>query len=164
MPTTYEPIATTTLTSTSANIDFTSIPATYTDLRVVLNALGTASSVYFRVNSDTATNYSRTLITGDGATVTSTRSTSISRIQSPSTIALSTTIPTLITYDIFSYAGSTFKSVLASFSNDKNGSGGVSNLVSMWRSTSAITAVNLSTPSFLFSIGTTATLYGIKNA
>ena len=38
MPATYEPIATTTLGSAATNITFSSIPATYTDLRLVLVA------------------------------------------------------------------------------------------------------------------------------
>ena len=166
MPTTYEPIATQTLGSSSATIDFTSIPATYTDLRVVLTAVASAGTpnVYLRFNSDTATNYSRTLINGDGANVSSTNSTSVTRIQTPAGTSLSTTIPTLITYDVFSYGGSTFKTVLLSFSTDRNGSGNVSSMVALWRSASAITSVNLSTPTDAFGIGTTATLYGIKNA
>jgi hypothetical protein len=37
MATTYEPIATTTLGTAAAFITFSSIPATYTDLRLVVN-------------------------------------------------------------------------------------------------------------------------------
>jgi hypothetical protein len=167
MPATYDPIATQTLGSTSAAIDFTSIPATYTDLRVVLSALSAtaAPAVYLNFNSDLGTNYSRTLLRADGTSLTSARSTSTNRIQTPTgTTWTSTTIPTLITYDVFSYAGSTNKTVLASFNADRNGTGLMSSMVALYRSTSAITSVNLSTPTDAFGIGTTATLYGIKNA
>jgi len=48
---------------------------------------------------------------------------------------------------------------------DQNGSGVVANIVGLWRNTAAITSINLSTLSaYNFNIGTTATLYGIKNA
>jgi hypothetical protein len=39
MPATYEPIATTTLGTAAAFITFSSIPATYTDLRLVIVCL-----------------------------------------------------------------------------------------------------------------------------
>jgi glycosyltransferase involved in cell wall biosynthesis len=44
MPATYEPIATTTLGSAAASITFSSIPATYTDLRLVI--VGNLSSFH----------------------------------------------------------------------------------------------------------------------
>jgi hypothetical protein len=48
---------------------------------------------------------------------------------------------------------------------DKNGSGAVWQIVGLWRSTSAITSINFfSSTGNNFAIGTTATLYGIKNA
>ncbi len=164
MPATYEPIATQTLGSAASSITFSSIPATYTDLRVVFIGGNNASATafYFQVNGDTGSNYSRTFLTGDGATAASSRASNSSRIQSP--MNLSATIPTFISFDIFSYAGSNNKTVLASFSADRNGSGVTSALVGLWRSTSAITSVNLSTPTDAFGTGTTATLYGIKNA
>ena len=73
--------------------------------------------------------------------------------------------PALWIWDVFSYAGSTFKTVLGEASLDANGSGYVSRGVGLWRSTSAINSINIfSTVSNSFATGTTATLYGIKNA
>jgi hypothetical protein len=69
------------------------------------------------------------------------------------------------TIDIFSYAGSTFKTCLITRSSDQNGSGEVMREVSLWRNTAAITTIlfRLST-SGNYATGTTATIYGILKA
>ena len=165
MPATYEPIATQTLGTAAASIDFTSIPATYTDLRVVLVCtVSTADPLLVRFNSDSGANYSRTVLAGDGSTADSLRQTSTNQIFI-TRVSRSTTIPAMNTIDVFSYAGSTNKTALITDVADKNGSGVVANIVGLWRNTAAITSINLSTLSaYNFNIGTTATLYGIKNA
>jgi hypothetical protein len=66
--------------------------------------------------------------------------------------------------DIFSYAGSTYKTVLTNESTDMNGSGAATVAVQMWRSTSAITSISLNLSTSTIAAGSTATLYGIKNA
>jgi hypothetical protein len=163
MPSTYEPIATTTVAIPAGTITFSSIASTYTDLRVVIT-LTTAlagSNVFLRFNSDTGSNYSYTRLIGDGSAASSDRNTGANRIQVD--LNTSATVPLFESFDIFSYAGSTNKTVLATSSEDLNGSGAVSRAVGLWRNTAAITAVSL-TSAYNFSIGTTATLYGIKNA
>lgn len=167
MAKTYEPIATTTLGSAASTITFSSIPNTYTDLRIVLvgtsDATGAGQAVLMRFNSDTATNYSATRLSGNGSAASSARWTNIASIYC-SIDGLSTTIPTLQMIDIFSYAGSTYKTALISNNEDKNGSGYVEARVGLWRSTSAITSVSLLIGSGNFATGTVATLYGIKAA
>lgn len=164
MPATYEPIASTTLSSAASSITFSSIPGTYTDLRLVLVATTTTgTSCYLRFNSDTGTNYSRTELYANGSNAFSSGGSSQAQI-SFLVNSISTTIPTFVTADIFSYAGSTFKTCLTSASQDENGSGAVGRFVGLWRSTSAITSVNLFFYSGNFATGTTATLYGIKAA
>ena len=165
MATTYEKIASTTLGS-AGTITFSSIPATYTDLRIVLvsKSVGGGANVQFRFNGDTGTNYSYTYLRGNGTSASSYR-------ESNKTFGYfsdqsSDTYPNLGTLDIFSYAGSTFKTALATYSDDRNGSGYVFSTVSLWRSTSAITSVSLSPSNFTdnFQSGTIATLYGILKA
>lgn len=165
MPATYEPIATTTLSSAAANISFTSISASYTDIRVVLvgSHETTATTLRMQVNSDTGTNYSYTELIGDGATASSSRGTSSSRINCGNA-NFNNTQPSLITVDWFSYAGSTNKTCLVTASQDRNGSGSVLRTVGLWRSTSAITSVQLFPATGNFATGTTATLYGILKA
>jgi hypothetical protein len=66
---------------------------------------------------------------------------------------------------IFNYAGSTNKTFLVENAADQNGSGDFTAVVGLWRSTSAITAVNLIMGGTAqYKTGTTATLYGIKAA
>jgi hypothetical protein len=164
MPATYEPIATTTLGSAAANITFSTIPATYTDLRIVLVGTTTvADAIFLRYNGDTGTNYSRTVLQGDGTTAASSRQTGENLIYLTRT-NLDTTLPQLFEIDIFSYAGATNKTCLVASSQDKNGSGLVVREVGLWRNTSAINEVSLNSFSSTFKVGTTATLYGILKA
>jgi hypothetical protein len=164
MPTTYEPIQTYTLGSTAADITFSSIPATYTDLKLVCTYLTTASgNVRLRFNSDTATNYSGTQLAGLGTSAISDRVTSGTFCYTVGNSTSSSTIPFLLETDLFSYAGSTNKTCLVSTSADLNGSGSVERWVDLWRNTAAITTILIYPSSGNLDIGTTATLYGIKN-
>jgi hypothetical protein len=166
MATTYDKIATTTLGSATSSITFNSIAATYTDLRLVLVATGSvANYAKINFNSDTATNYSDTVIYGDGTTAYTQRDTSAATVfLDGGYTQMSTTIPAFYTVDIFSYAGSTFKTFLSTASIDKNGSGSVARVVGLWRSTSAITSIALAVNTGNFAAGSTATLYGILKA
>ena len=164
MAATYEPIATTSPNGVSS-YSFTSIPATYTDLRLVIVSVTNTggSGVTVQLNSDSGTNYSQTDIYGDGSTAVSNRATNEDRwYLSGVTGEGVTSTPALHTLDIFNYAGSTFKTGLITASNDKNGSGKVGRRVSLWRSTSAITSITVFTSGTV--TGTTATLYGILKA
>ena len=167
MATTYEKIATTTLGSNASSITFSSISGTYTDFRVVLTRAGgtTTGFSYLQFNSDTATNYSSTRIEGDGSSATSARSTSGSQNARISS-GINTATVGLITVDVFSYVGSTFKTYLATTSSDNNGSGDVQRHVGLWRSTAAITQISLlgNAGTDSWPTGTTATLYGILKA
>jgi hypothetical protein len=172
MPVTYEPIATTTLSSAAASITLSSIPATYTDLRLVMVARcdlagNTVSITGLRFNGDSSANYSHTWINGDGGTadslsVTNSESPRVGRI--PAATATSDVFG-LITVDVFSYLTAVYKTFLSTTSSDLNGSGNVIRNVALWRSTSAITSLTIiDRNSANFVAGTTATLYGIKNA
>ena len=168
MPATYEPIATTTLGSAAATITFSSIPATYTDLRIVIpffkETATSQTSVVVQFNSDTGTNYSFTSVSGNGSSASSTRSSNDNYIYANFMTDATSTNLCLTTIDVFSYAGSTNKTVLATGSADKNGSGSIERIVGLWRNTSAINTVALKSQIGNFASGTTATLYGIKNA
>jgi hypothetical protein len=166
MPATYEPIATTTLGTAAASIDFTSISASYTDLRLVLVAKNAtnSSNPNLTVNNDTGTNYSVTRLFGNGTTVTSNRNASITSVGLNDGYNLSTAQWQTFFVDFFSYAGSSYKTFLINSNQDENGAGEVGRYVGMWRSTSTITSVKMTVSAGTFAIGTTATLYGIKNA
>jgi hypothetical protein len=166
--TTYEPIATTTLGSNQNNIEFTSIPATYTDLVIVFtgNSTNTGSSsngMRCRLNSDTASNYSTSFINGSG-TATSTSRASTTYFEVGEIAATSNTSPTITIIHIMNYANtSIYKSILARASTANSY---VQAAASLWRSTSAINSVTLSRDFGTNQIksGSTATLYGILAA
>lgn len=166
MPATYEPIATTTLGSAAASITFSSIPATYTDLKVVFTGTVTevGETLYYRFNSDSGSNYSITQLYGEGTTAASRRLTSATQLSTTYAYSLDGTNPQMITFDVFSYAGSTNKTTLGSHAGDNNGAGGVDLTVGLWRNTSAITSIYVFCSYLTFKTGSTFTLYGIKNA
>jgi hypothetical protein len=162
MATTYEKIQSYTLGSNQQEIIFSTIPATYTDLRVVLVAKSSNAVDFFRYrfNGDTGTNYSNTELLGNGSAASSARNTSSSAILIQNFYDAQ---PSLFEIDVFSYAGSTNKTTLNASSVDLNGSGAVSRTVGLWRDTAAITSITLRANNN-FATGSTATLYGILKA
>jgi hypothetical protein len=154
-------LATTTLSSAASSITFSSISGAYTDLRLVIVGRTTASSsIAIQLNGDTATNYSYSYLGGDGTSTFRGRNQDITRIQCYENFNSST--PTALEIDIFSYTGSTYKTMLITQSADRNGSGSVMKEVAMWRSTSAVTQFQIyAQSSDTLMAGTTATLYGI---
>jgi hypothetical protein len=153
---TYEPIATVSISGTSTTT-FSSIASTWTDLRLVFTgSLASSGRMAIQYNGDTGTNYSQTKLWGDGTSAQSTSSTNSNFIFLGAT---GTTNIRFDSFDIFSYAGSTYKTCLAAESID----GEVMRLVGLWRSTAAITSIKL----YNFNGGNitgNATLYGIKAA
>ena len=155
MATTYEPIATTTLGTATATITFSSIAATYTDLKIILVATSTAANApRIQFNSDTATNYQYTMMRGNGASAAASVADTTNALLSSGDV--STTIPGMFEIDILNYAGSSRKAYFSSFSLDQNGSGTVGRLVGLWNNTAAITQIVLSNTATTFKIGTTA--------
>jgi hypothetical protein len=163
---TYEPIATSTLSSTTNTITFSSIPATYTDLRVVtVGTMDAGFDAILRLNGNSGLVYSGTFLRGNGSAVSSTRSTTGTGIYYLNAGGYSATIPFLAEIDIFSYADSTFKTFLSRLSGDQSGSGWTVSGVGLYQSTTAITSVSLiASSTAVWNIGTTATLYGILKA
>lgn len=166
MATTYEPIATTTLGSATNTITFSSISGSYTDLRVVLSIAGTSTTAdaMMRINGNTSSLYSQTYLSGNGTTATSGQVANNTYWYLNLGADLSGVA--LITVDLFSYADSTNKTSLSTFSNDRNGSGYVNRTVNLFRSTSSITSLSLFllNAAHTFSANTTATLYGVLKA
>lgn len=163
MPVTYDSIATTTLGSAASTITFSSIPGTFTDLRLVVVPLGTTTAnLFLTYNNDTGTNYSQTSLSGNGTTASSSRQTSRGNIFLTYVTNIQTANQTLRTVDIFSYAGSTNKTALTTESSDLNGSGSVATTVALWQNTSAINRLDIFVSGTTMAAGTVATLYGIK--
>jgi len=164
MAVTYEKIATFSPTGTTNTVAFTSIPATYTDLRLVIFGKGDYGSFDGKLNSDTGTNYSYTSLQGNGTAASSLTSTNMTYLLGATSSLSTHGQPDLITWDFFSYAGSTNKTVLCTQSFDRNGAGNQSNWVVLWRSTSAINRIDVTLGGGTDYVGSVLTLYGILKA
>lgn len=174
MPTTYEPIATFTVTGSTSIIQFASIPSTYTDLRISGYARGTSAistdhlDIWFNsVNSGGL--YSTCILIGDGSSAASLRwaGTNLGyRFATMPCASATSGIFGSFVADINNYANSTtFKSLLTRYSYDLNGAGGTGFTVVNYRNTAAISNVQISFDNGqLFAVGSTITLYGIKAA
>lgn len=169
MALTYEPISTTTLGGAS-NVSFTSIPQTYTDLRLVIvgGSDGTNSNqMAFSYNNDTAAFYSDLMLQTTGATVSTFKDTSSSRFYNSAFYTPTAGLVGLTIIDIFGYTNaSIYKTAWINGNFDNNGSGRTNLGVAVWRKTSAITRVDIAggQGANLLVAGTTLTLYGIKAA
>lgn len=164
MATTYAPIATTTLATNASSIVFSSIPATYTDLRIVLVCKTDSNQlIYMRFNSS-STGYSETEMGGYGSSTISYVETNMSMNMLHGVTSVTSSNPSFFTIDVMSYAGSTYKTSLVTASQDYNGTGSLEREVCLWRNTSAITSVTLAPTNNMFVAGTTATIFGIKAA
>jgi hypothetical protein len=163
MATTYDKIATTTLSSPATTITFSSIPATYTDLRIVYVGAhnGTAGGVLMTLNNDTSALYSGTQLYGTGSAAGSSRYSAANSWQFSTGFFLNSQ-PGLISLDLFSYAGSTFKTALIQ-ANLEGDSPRLGRDVALYRSTSAINRIDFDIASQA-ATGTTVTLYGILKA
>jgi hypothetical protein len=167
MPITYEPIATTTLSTSTATVSFTSISGSYTDLVLVCSIAQAAgnNSLRIRYNSDTGSNYSWTNLQGDGSAASSVRSSSQTSGLVAETTG-STSLELAIIANILNYSNSTtYKTHIG---RGNRASNLVDATVGLWRSTAAITSIELamggSFPTNNFASGSTFTLYGIKSA
>jgi uncharacterized membrane protein len=160
---TYEAIATNTLGSAAASVTFSSIPATYTDLVVVVNASLTTGSANMNLNfnNDTSALYSATWVGGNGTSALSSRNTGNTLMVTTYYGTLQTTIGTFV-LNVMNYANTTTnKTLLARMNNTIDGT---SATVGLYRSTSAINRIDLITGSSTFTAGSTFTIYGIKSA
>ena len=165
---TYTPIATNVISNTTTqSITFSSISGSYTDLVVVFNG-GTntsASNVDVTFNNDTGSNYSITYMNGDGSTAISSRATNQTAIRTNDGGYPSTDYNTVHIFSVMNYSNSTTYKTLLSRANKATGTGaGVSAVVGLWRSTSAITSITISVGANCFRNGSTLSLYGIAAA
>ena len=162
---TYTQIASTTLGSAASSVTFSSIPATYTDLVLVVNGGGSANiNVSMQFNGDTATNYSITALAGDGTTASSTRRTSQTAMRLDENSYTGTTLAAAnIIVSIMNYANTTtYKTVL---SRSNNAAVGTSAIVGLWRATpAAINQVVINAIGGNWITNSTFNLYGIAAA
>jgi hypothetical protein len=165
---TYSTIATTTLGSNSGTVTFSSIPQIYTDLVLVSNYRTVGTPTFFgcswKANGDTGSNYSSTIIYGNGTTTGSVRSTLYASFAFES---YSSTNNQVAITNFMNYSNtSTFKTSISK-SGGPGSSEATGSQVGLWRSTAAITSLTLYSTdvgAIPFAAGNVFTLYGIASA
>jgi hypothetical protein len=167
MANTYTLIASSTVGSGgAANIEFTSIPATYTDLNCVFSIRGTQAQVYQQIQitfNGSSSGYSQRNIYGDGA-VADSSALSGSFFYSDG-VGASATASTFGNGAIYipNYAGSNNKSASLDAITENNATTAYTELYALlWSNTAAITSLKIAAGSGTLSQYSTAYLYGIK--
>ena len=159
---TYEPIASQTLASAAASVTFSSLPQNYTDLIVVVDGETDSANtnILLEYNSDTGSNYSVTILFGDGSSAGSAR---VSSDTAANLGRLGDNNRSNSIMHIFNYSNTTtFKTGLGRFnvvSATANAQLGAK--VSLWRNTAAITSIKVKLSTGNFDSGTTFTIYGV---
>ena len=156
---TYALIESQTLGSATATVTFSSISGSYTDLILIANLLPASSArVKLRVNSDSGSNYSYTILYGTGASAGSGRESSISEINYYWSGLPSGWSNYILNFQDYSNT-TTNKTILA-----RGNSTAVETFanVGLWRNTSAITSIELRSSVGTFDTGSTFKLYGIQ--
>ena len=175
MPNTYTLIASNTLSTATASVTFSSIPATYTDLLVKISARNTGSEingiVYVQPNAAT-TNLSGRLLYGTGSAAGSASYTSDPAIWGYC-CGDTSTASTFSSSEFYipNYAGSTYKSISVDSVSENNATDARASLMAgLWSDTTAITSLKFLTAdnsafaSKNFKQYSTFYLYGIKNS
>jgi hypothetical protein len=166
MPNTFELIATTGAPSASvASLSFTSIPATFTDLVLVMSIRSTSTNNYGSVLfNSSSTGYSRRILYGDGSSAYSTAPTGYESLSiNPS----NATASTFANYQMYipNYAGSNNKSFSVDAVGENNGTTAqVIFHAGVWANSAAITSLTITSGVGDIAQYSTAYLYGVKNA
>ena len=161
------PISTVTVGSAgAASITFSSIPQTYTHLQIRAS-MTTATAGYgmlVRFNSDSGSNYVQHYLYGTGATAAAVGYTAQTEANLFGTsTGSSTTQPSVAIGDILDYANTNkYKTVRSLSGVDKNGSGEISLISSLWMNTAGITSITIEPRGVNYSQYSSFALYGIK--
>lgn len=171
MATTYELIEAKTLSTTPSSVTFSSIPNTYTDLKLVVSARG--SHIYAQANAyitynGSSSNYKEILTYGYGGAAGSTSASTdpyiIWGIMMTGGGATANTFGNSEIY-IPNYASSNYKSSYTNNATENNGTEGWNAMdTALWSNTSAITSITLTADNGSFVSGSSFYLYGIKNS
>jgi hypothetical protein len=170
MATTFTKIATVEVGSGGASsIDFTSIPATYTDLCLKVSTRDSGGGVYqniiVKINGVTTSQSNRAILGLGSGTPSSFSDTPLYAVASASQGSTASTFSNVDIY-IPNYAStSTNKSVSIDAVTENNSTvAGATLVAGLYASNTAVTSVILAPNSGTFSQYSTATLYGVSNA
>ena len=165
MANTYYLIEAKTLTTTTASVTFTSIPQTYTDLKLVFSTRDNAASYINNMNiniNGSAANFSARTIMKLGAGASSGTETTNLAFSTSATA----TADTFTNGEVYfpNYTGSNYKLYSAESASENNASNnGMIMENGLWSNTAAITEITFTPSSASFVSGSTFYLYGISN-
>jgi hypothetical protein len=168
MANTFELLASSTVgAGGAANITFSSIPSTYTDLVIKLSGrssdAATSAGVVMQFNGS-GSSLTYRLLEGSGSAAASYNGTTGRIGVTDSAGSTSNTFGNLEAY-IPNYAGSTNKSSSTDSVQETNATTAYADLsANLWSNTAAITSIALTLQAGNFVEHTTAYLYGVKNA
>jgi hypothetical protein len=148
-----------------AAIEFTSIPATFTDILVRVSLRMTDQVATSLTFNNSASGYSEKLLYGNGSSAASAGTSGSALGWAFLTNTPAHTSNTFSNCDIYipNYAGSTYKSISSDSVYENNATGAEQYLnAGLWSNTAAITSVKLFPSSGTFVQYSTASLYGIK--
>ena len=162
----YESIATVTVGSGgSSSISFTSIPSTYTHLQIrAIARSGSNPQVNLRFNSDTGNNYTEHDIIANGSTVSAYGAGNIPYMPQGAVPSTTSVVGAFI-IDILDYGNTNkFKTIRGLNGFDRNGGGEIGLYSNLWRSTSAVSNIEIFANVSSYSEYSSFALYGIKVA
>lgn len=154
-----------------ASFDFTSIPGTYTDLKIIVLARGdtaaAGTAVHLHFNNDSAGNYDSQTIDSNNTTNSASGQAATANNFAGIIAAASATanMASSIEITIPAYASTTFYKRYICTGGTSQGTASTNQYVRItegeWRNTAAITRVTLVPGAGNFAAGSTATLYGM---
>lgn len=172
MAATYKLVASSVLSSSAASVTFSSIASTYTDLVLRVSCRNTTNSYNYTLSvGGSSGQYSETEMHVDGGSSSgSTRTSNTDPFGTTSYLfgtASGDTADTFGSSEIYipNYAGSTNKPVsLISFRERNSASLGSSVMAGLFRNTSAISSIVITSAGTSFATGSSFYLYGISNS
>jgi hypothetical protein len=159
MPTpTYTPLATVTLGTATSSVTFSSIPATYRDLIVVITGtvITTAGNILIRLNGDSGSNYPWVVMLGDGSTTLSASGTITGLLGG----GFNTSVRTQAIFQIMDYSATDKHKTALVRTDEPNGAPYAH--ATRWANTAAVNSLSVTTNvGSNFSVGNTFNLYGV---
>jgi hypothetical protein len=172
MANTFDKIQTVTVGSGgAANIEFTSIPATYTDLKIVLSSRSLQGNVYgggaLQFNSDTGGNYRFKRLRANGSSAASDQGNPTTSITNWDMAGANATASVFGNIEIYipNYQVATQKVVSIEYVGENNATEAHMGLLGgTWTNTAAITSIKIYSAGGNLIEHSSATLYGIKSS
>lgn len=170
MAVTYDLIASTVLSTTSSSVTLSSIPSTYTSLRLVTSTFSSnTATCRIQFNGDGAGNYGLQFMTWtNNASPSGSASVSESGIYfTGAQMGGSASYPGLFVVDILGYSDTSYMTTLNHVGGHATGTGSSSEWFQVggaWYNTAVVSSITLARGSGTFNAGSSFRLYGITGA